>query len=230
MRASVIIPTANRSRLLNATVEMFLAQDFDDSELVILDDGEDQHGTQHWFNTSRVRYYHEAQKRSLGEKHNRLIELSLGEYILPWADDDWHAWWQVGYQVGLCEQFNADFSLIRNPLGIDAERKLAWHIAPEDGYDATGTLCFKRKIWERCPYEDVATGEDSGFFNNQLKHGASTVSAIDYRCYVNRVHRTNTASREQAREFWQIPFPVVQVIIGEKQFDRYFGGENGLPR
>ena len=39
---SCIMPTANRRRFIPATLEMFLAQDYSNKELVIVDDGADR--------------------------------------------------------------------------------------------------------------------------------------------------------------------------------------------
>jgi glycosyltransferase involved in cell wall biosynthesis len=227
---SCVLPTANRVWLLHSAVNLFLAQTYTDKELVILDDGQNTPHRKQWIYEPRVRYYHEPSNLSLGEKWNRLIELARGDIIALWADDDYYAPWRLAYQVGLLEQYGDDICAIRNPLSIDAERKLAWHVTPPGGYVASSTMVFRRAIWERCPFEDVATGEDNGFLTNQRKHGATVIEALDYRCVVGRIHRTNTASREQARDHWQVPFEVVQALIGQRDFDAYFGGADGLPR
>jgi glycosyltransferase involved in cell wall biosynthesis len=230
MMVSCILPTANRPKLLAAAIKLFLAQTYNDKELVILDDSDDASQWGYSDKQKSIRHVYEHQHRSLGEKMNCLVTLARGNVILHWSDDDWYAPWRIAYQVGLLEQYGDDACAIRNPLLIDAERKLAWHVAPPGGYIAPATLCYRRSIWERCPYEDVASGEDNGFLTNQQKHGATLVEALDYRCVVGRIHRSNTASREQMHDDWAIPFEVAAALVGPLDFDLYFGGDAGLPR
>jgi glycosyltransferase involved in cell wall biosynthesis len=222
---SCILPTANRERFLASAVRLFDAQSFKDCELVILDEQEAAPSTY-----GRVRWYSEPSTRSLGEKHNRLVELAKGDIILHWADDDWYAPWRIAYQVGLMEQFGWDMCTTSETLWVDAAKKKAWHWNPPDprNYNAAMT-CYRRKVWEKSPYEDVATGEDASFIRNALANGFSLGLKLDYRFAVQRIWSGNTVSNQQMHSDWSVPFEDVKAVIGG-DWEKFFGGASGMPR
>jgi glycosyltransferase involved in cell wall biosynthesis len=226
---SCILPTANRPNLLIKAICLFNKQTYKNVELVILDDGASKFTS--LVLPPNIHYNIEATGgRSLGEKHNRLVELARGEYIVHWADDDWYAPWRIAYQVGLLEQFGWDMCTTSETLWIDASKKKAWHWNPPDprNYNAA-ELCYRRKVWERSPYEDVATGEDAAFVRGGLANGFSLGLKLDYRFVVQRIHANNTASNQQMHNDWLTSFEEVKAVIG-KDWDSFFGGKDGLPK
>jgi glycosyltransferase involved in cell wall biosynthesis len=237
MKVTCICPTANRPELLVAAMKLFHSQTFTDAELVILDDGVEQSlgelqvlpWKQQLLREQRIRYYYEKTDSSLGDKHNRLVELARGEYIMHWPDDDWFAPWRIAYQVGLLEQFGWDMCTTSETLWIDADKKKAWHWNPPDprNYNAA-ELCYRREVWESAPYEDVATGEDAAFVRSGLANGFSLGLKLDYRFVVQRIHANNTASNQQMHNDWLTSFEDVKAVVG-KDWDSYFGGTDGLP-
>jgi glycosyltransferase involved in cell wall biosynthesis len=230
VKVSCILPTANRRKLLLAAIKIFAEQTYKDCELVILDDGDDPLSTWEYYNygNRRVVYRHEKAGLSLGEKHNRLVKLSAGEVIIQWADDDWYAMWRVAYQVKRLTDHNVDMCAIINFLAIDAERELAWHIKPPGGFINSSSLCYRKDIWKRCPYRDVATGEDHGFMQGQLASGSTLTPAHNYFCTVQRIHRGCTSSRDQMSKEWSTDYNSVKAVIG-KDWEPYFSGPGGMP-
>jgi len=92
-KVSVVIPTYNRQRLVQDTIDSVLRQTFEDLELIVIDDGstddtrrvlQDRYGT-------RLRYvYQENQGESAARNHG--IALAGGEYVaFVDSDDLWHA-------------------------------------------------------------------------------------------------------------------------------------------
>ena len=91
-KVSVVIPTYNRQRLVQDTIDSVLRQTFGDLELIVIDDGstddtrrvlQDRYGT-------RIRYvYQENQGESAARNHG--IALAGGEYVaFVDSDDLWH--------------------------------------------------------------------------------------------------------------------------------------------
>ena len=91
-KVSVVIPTYNRQRLVQDTIDSVLRQTFEDLELIVIDDGstddtrrvlQDRYGT-------RIRYvYQENQGESAARNHG--IALADGEYVaFVDSDDLWH--------------------------------------------------------------------------------------------------------------------------------------------
>ena len=87
---SVIVPVYQAARYLRACVESILAQDFDDFELLLVDDGStdgsealcDEYGER----DQRVRVVHQA-NRGVTRTRERAAELARGELLL-WVDAD----------------------------------------------------------------------------------------------------------------------------------------------
>jgi hypothetical protein len=78
---SAIMPTANRRAFVAGAIGRFLAQDYDNAELIILDDGDDAVGDL-IPNDPSVRYIRAPRFKTLGGKRNAAVEAPGGEIIL----------------------------------------------------------------------------------------------------------------------------------------------------
>lgn len=87
---SVCIPTYNRAHLLSAAIDSVLAQDFEDYELVIVDNASTDH-TQEMlkqYDDPRVRIFRNADTVSMYANHNKCIEFARAEWIVFLHSDD----------------------------------------------------------------------------------------------------------------------------------------------
>src|SRR4051794_8567955 len=85
-----IMPTRDRRRFVAQAIAYFQRQDYEPRELLVLDDGED--AVQDLMPAdSRIRYVRLGEPWPLGRKRNHACELSRGELICHWDDDDWMA-------------------------------------------------------------------------------------------------------------------------------------------
>ena len=139
--ASCIMPTANRRRFVPGAIAQFLAQDYADAELVILDDGEDSVADLIPQDT-RIRYLRTPRYKTLGAKRNAACEAARGDVILHWDDDDWYAPNRVRLQVDALRDSDADACGIDRALFVDPRMPAAW----EYMYPASGTpwVCMQR--------------------------------------------------------------------------------------
>lgn len=222
------MPTANRRPFIRASINMFLAQTAGACELVILDDGEEEISDLVFLGHPRIRYYKEPH-RSLGEKHNRLVELAKGDYILHWADDDYHAPWRIKYQVAILESNEADLTSCTDILRIDAGAKRAWHEYTDRL--SGGCLAYRKEIWNKFKYPDVPHGEDNGFVDGQIESGSIAIPSGKYEFHVHRIHANNSYMQKKAivEPSSEVPLEDVKAVI-EPYFDEYFGGSDGLPK
>src|SRR5579859_455663 len=93
-----IMPTRDRRAFLPRAVELYLAQDYEPRELVVLDDGDDC--VRDCFpDDPRVRYLRGERGLSVGAKRNALCEAARGEIVAHWDDDDWYPAWRLRRQV-----------------------------------------------------------------------------------------------------------------------------------
>lgn len=88
MKVSVIIPTYNRARLVQESIDSVLQQSFRDFEIIVIDDGstDDTEQVLQRF-SSQIRYIKQG-NRGLNAARNRAIDLSQGEYIAFLDSDD----------------------------------------------------------------------------------------------------------------------------------------------
>jgi glycosyltransferase involved in cell wall biosynthesis len=95
---SCIMPTADRRGFVPHAIRYFLAQDYPNKELVILDDGSDCIADL-VPDDPRVRYIRRSGRMPLGAKRNECVRACHGELIMHWDDDDWMAPRRIRCQV-----------------------------------------------------------------------------------------------------------------------------------
>jgi glycosyltransferase involved in cell wall biosynthesis len=92
--ASFGVPVYNGATYLPHALDALLAQDLDDFEVIICDNGsQDATGEiarEYAALDSRIRYYHNGRNLGLSRNFNRTFELSRGKYFKWAAHDDWH--------------------------------------------------------------------------------------------------------------------------------------------
>lgn len=89
-RFSVVIPSRNRPETLPVTLRTVLAQDFDDYEVLVVDNASDvdlQPITDS-FNEPRIRYTRQPRALAMTDNWNHALGLAQGDWILFLGDDD----------------------------------------------------------------------------------------------------------------------------------------------
>jgi len=97
-RVSCLMPTADRRRFVPLAVRCFLAQDWPNRELVVLDDGVEPVADLLPSHPD-IRYLRLPPGNSLGAKRNLCAEAAGGEFLMHWDDDDWMAPHRIRSQV-----------------------------------------------------------------------------------------------------------------------------------
>jgi glycosyltransferase involved in cell wall biosynthesis len=209
-QVSCIMPTADRRAFIPGAIAQFLRQDYENSELVILDDGAAEVGAlvpQH----DRIRYVREARKTNVGQKRNHLCELARGDIIVHWDDDDWSAPWRVRYQVEQLLQSHADVCGLDRVLFYEPAADQAWEYTyPKSAapwvYGAT--LCYTRAFWRRNRFAPVSVGEDSRFVWSNVQKNVLALS--EQRFFVGLVHAGNTSVKRTRGSRWR-PYPAAEL-------------------
>jgi glycosyltransferase involved in cell wall biosynthesis len=162
---SCIMATRDRRVFIPQALRCFLRQTYSESELLIVDDGRESVADL-CEDIPRVRYIRLYRPATTGAKLNIGIQRARGEILQKLDDDDY---------------YHPDFlklAVARLPSRSSARTLVAWDcflilIAGETclrhsghGWDAGGTFCFYRKLWERKPFRDVAKNEDYWFVND----------------------------------------------------------------
>jgi len=171
---SGVVCTGGRPRFLRQLLRCWQRQTFAGRELVIVDD--DPEPVRGGFpRDPRIRYLRVPPGTSQGMKLNRGMEAARGAIIQKLDDDDW-------YHPRFVESTVAALRRAAEPALVGMGRFLVLIAGagalkdPGGGWFAGGTLCFRRELWERCPFRDVRVKADLAF---QEECGAARTS-IDH--------------------------------------------------
>jgi O-antigen biosynthesis protein len=223
------MPTANRRRFLPAAIALFTSQTFEDSELIIVDDGSDE-VSDLVPNDPRIRYERLPMKHDIGTKRNIACELARGDLICHWDDDDWYAsQWLQTLDRAMTES-PSDIFGIDSPLFVDCERSEAWqysNLSMGGRWLCGATLCYRKEFWRRHRFASVTKGEDTRFV---LTACSAKISALkDFELFVGRIHPHNTCEKRPSGRRWH-PWSLSRLrsIVGSA-WDDIFGGINGVP-
>jgi len=198
---SCITPTRSRRAFLPRAIELFLAQDYDARELVILDDGDDP-VRDCVPDDPRIRYLRADAVQSVGAKRNALCREAGGEIIVHWDDDDWYPAWRVRKQVEALSRPGAAVSgsstqYFYEPSTGRAWRYQYWGKAP---FLTGATLAYWKLTWKDCPFEDVQEGEDTRFVRAIARHKVVDLG-LPSLC-VGTVHHGNASPKLPAAPGW----------------------------
>jgi glycosyltransferase involved in cell wall biosynthesis len=213
------MPTANRRPFIRQAVRYFLAQDYLEKELLILDDGE-QSVEDLVPPHPQIRYHRRSGRQSVGAKRNRACNDATGEIIVHWDDDDWSASWRLSYQLGELLRTGADVCGLDRVFFIDPKTQCAWeYVYPRGGqpwvYGAT--LCYRKALWRRNPFPDIDVGEDSHFVWNA--RGARVHALQENAFFVGTVHDGNTSPKQVRDPRWQPrSVKMLQMLMGKRGF------------
>lgn len=88
-KVSVIIPTYNRARFIEEAIKSVLAQDFEDYEIIVVDDGSNDNTREivKSFKNKKIRYFFQENK-GRSKARNRAISLAQGQYLAFLDSDD----------------------------------------------------------------------------------------------------------------------------------------------
>ncbi len=187
-RVSCILATGNRTWFTRQAIRYFLRQTLDDSELIVVDDGiepvEDLCA-----GLLRVRYIRLDQPTLLGTKLNIGIRQARGQIIQKLDDDDYYA-------PDFLERAVKGFNGSAIPLSITAWDCFLVLLAGSPrlhfsghGWQAGGSLCFPKKLWEQAPFRDLPKAVDEWFLRD---HPVAVTRVCAPEMYLLVRHGKNT--------------------------------------
>ena len=203
--ASCLMPTCNRRSFVPRAIRQFLEQDYPRRELIVLDDGSDSVADLIPADP-RIRYRRLERRLILGDKRNAAAEMSSGEILLHWDDDDWMAPWRVSYQVRRLLERGADACGLDRVYFHDPTAQSAWEYsyAGAEPWLYGGSLCYTRSFWAAHRFAALQEGEDNDFL---WRHRPRILKLPDPSFYVGTVHPSNTSRKSTAAASWR-PIPV----------------------
>lgn len=212
---SCIMPTFQRRAFVPFAIEYFRRQDYPATELVVLDDGPDPVRDLVPDEPGFV-YRRLDQRLVLGAKRNVACRLAGGELIAHWDDDDWHAPHRLSTQVAALSSSGHDICGARSLRFYDPIAGRGWAYRwPATGriWAAGASLCYRRDLWRRSPFPEVATGEDTRFVWSTAVRSLADVSDAD--CVVAIIHNRNTVPKSVRGVHWTaLPSGEIERLLG----------------
>jgi glycosyltransferase involved in cell wall biosynthesis len=199
---SCIMPTHNRREFIAEAVRSFCAQDYQNLELIVVDDGADSIADLLPAD-DRVRYFRLPQRLSVGAKRNFACERARGPIIVHWDDDDWYPPSRVRVQAAALRERGADICGTSILYFHDRSRNEAFlyrYTGGGSAWVAGTTLMYTRAFWERNRFLDMQVGEDSQFV--WANRGARIVDLKDPALCVAGVHAGNVSPKQTRGVFW----------------------------
>jgi ADP-heptose:LPS heptosyltransferase/glycosyltransferase involved in cell wall biosynthesis/2-polyprenyl-3-methyl-5-hydroxy-6-metoxy-1,4-benzoquinol methylase len=213
---SCIMPTADRRRFVPGAIRCFLAQDYAEKELVIVDDGADSVADL-VPDDPRVRYLRAQTRRPVGAKRNFACREARGDVLVHWDDDDWSAPWRLRYQIDQLRETNADICGLSRIWFYALHEKRAWeYIYPprQKPWVYGASLCYTREFWQKHPFPEIRLGEDTRFVWADAR--ARVHALPDSRFLVALIHDKNTSRKRTADSRYQ-PRDVAEIerLLGQ---------------
>jgi hypothetical protein len=199
-KATCIMPTYNRRDFVERSIRLFLAQDYPHTELVVVDDGEDDVSDLVTPGTP-VRHLALAERTTIGEKRNLVAEATDGDVLVQWDDDDWYGPRRLSQQIAPLVAGRADVTAIQKSWLADVGERRFYRrcVLPRRVTEALalGTLSLTTDVWRRSHrYPDASRLEDFTMFLRAADLGARVESVPNNGIYVYVRHGSNS---------WKLP-------------------------
>jgi len=196
---SCLMPTYNRRAFAGRAIRDFLAQDYPNLELVIIDDGEDRIEDLVPAEAPSVRYVRVAERATIGRKRQLACEAADGDVMVQWDDDDWYGPTRVSRQIAPLAAGTADISGIVKGYMLDLPTFRFYKGGPplhEGNLHASiiaGTLAFTRSAWRSTGgYLDSSMGEDVAMLRAVTERGGRLAPIVNDGMYITVRHGGNS--------------------------------------
>jgi hypothetical protein len=195
---TAIMPTRERPDFALQAVRYFLAQDYPNKELVVLEDGTPALAGR-LPDDPRIRYVATGMAwRSIGAMRNEACRLARGDIVAHWDDDDRYGSERLTRQVAAIRAGEADITALRGSLMLDLAAWRFWRCRPalhrrlfvHDVHG--GTLVYRRRVWEdKAHFPDRSLAEDAVFLDQAVRRGARLQSVEAEGIFVYLRHGVN---------------------------------------
>jgi glycosyltransferase involved in cell wall biosynthesis len=155
--SSAVCCTYGRPRLLEEAIQCFLLQDYQNKELVIVNDLASQR-LQLQTPDPRIRIINLPKRfPCLSSKRNYAVSQCFGDYVFVWDDDDLYLPWRMSASVAYLEA-NTDYDGVKSTEAIYTLDNGAHQFVTSVFHSQS---CFRRSFFDRVRYEEgLSCGED----------------------------------------------------------------------
>ena len=243
---SCIMPTRGRRGFALQAARYFLAQDYPNRELVVVEDGPPQLAAV-LPDDPRIRLVPAAppprlrpnppsppsglradRPASIGALRNVGVAAAAGDLVVLWDDDDWHGPTRISDQLAPLLTGAADMTGLAGVPWFEPAGWRCWQVSSTTEQTLLrcgvygGTVAFRRALWEHAPFPDRSLAEDAEFLDRAVRGGAR-LHRIDGRGrYVYVRHDGNSWQlRPAGRRGWNPTAPATLPGLSASDLDFY---------
>lgn len=201
---SIVVPVYNKEKTIQRTLESIITQDFEDYELIIVDDGSTDHSVDiiSSNHTDKIKIY-SKDNGGVSSARNFGVQKARGEWIVFMDADDWfepdalNHFYSLTVQENLCDFFCCNY-YIKNSVSkyLYSNKYVAGYV--KNNFFAwcsglcmprAGAALYRREVLLRNPFDDrLKRYEDAeSIFSlmRNLKIYRSPVPVMTYNCTSN---------------------------------------------
>ncbi len=175
---SCVMATGRRKVFLRQAIKYFNRQEYENKELIIVDDDEDP-ALPEIPDQANIKYISMDERAFLGRKLNIGIAASSGEIIQKLDDDDWYSPTFLDRTVQKIGEKDPERS-------ASTQTGFLVHLMGSDNLYFSGfgvftgaTLAFHKKIWERRPLNEEKEVNLEHWFRNEHTFRFASISDVD---------------------------------------------------
>ncbi len=196
---SVMMPTYNNAKYIKQAIESIYAQNYDNIEIIVVDDGSTDNTKEIVQQYKDIKYFY-IEHKGIPFARNLVLEKSKGEYIAVLDSDDYWLPNKLNTQI----QYFKDhpdceivFTKYKNIVDNEQIKKDRITINEKDRETAEKkhlpTALIKKSLFEKYGIfdENFQTGEDTELIYRFEKNGANLNHFIDENLYIRRLHGNN---------------------------------------
>jgi glycosyltransferase involved in cell wall biosynthesis len=199
MTFSIITATFNRAHTLQRALDSVIAQDYDDWELIIVDDGSTDETSSlvndYRMRDNRIHYLYQSNSGQASAR-NAGVKISTGRYITFLDSDDEYLASHLSSREKILS-LNPSIELLHGGVEIIGDPFVADKDDPSKMIHLNdcvigGTFFIRRDLWKRLGgYRDIPYADDSDFYERAIDHGA-LIMRVEFPTY--RYDRTSSDS------------------------------------
>ena len=206
--------TANRRNLAQRAVQCFLDQTYENKELVIVDDGEEDYAPiLNKIPADQVSYIKLEKEPDfvLGKLRNKSLEYASGDYLIQWDDDDWYHADRIKIQAEILDQGYDACCLSSALMHLDSPEFMDHPYVGILPDGIPGSIMHRKSNTIR--YPETRRAEDTVYLNEWMKLRYFKLDDSFNFLFLRAFHGSNTWEREHfQRRIRNSPKALIQYI------------------
>lgn len=170
LKVSCLMVTANRRDLARRAIQCFENQTYQNKELVIVDDGEEDYSLilEH-LPPEQVKYVKLKKQPDfvLGKLRNRSLEEATGDYLIQWDDDDWYHPERIKIQANILDQGYDACCLASSLMHLDTDEFMMHPYVGILPDGIPGSIMHRKS--ETIRYPETRRSEDTVYLEEWMK-------------------------------------------------------------